>query len=49
MTEEITQKVDKLLAARTRHDMKHKYAARMAWIGLFSEFITIPFRRVATI
>lgn len=49
MTEEITQKVNNLLAVRTSNDMKRKYAARMAWISLFSEFITMPLRRVATI
>jgi hypothetical protein len=44
-----TKVVEKLLIEREVKNLKNNQAARIAWLGLFTDFLTMPLKRVATI
>lgn len=49
MAETKTKRVEKLLIERERKKMKDHQAGRIAWLGFFTDFLTMPLKRIATI
>lgn len=47
--EDQTKKVEKYLVERELESRRYIKPAQYAWMCLFTDFITMPFRRVATI